>query len=136
MMLWYRIKDVFRNLKWRCQRFKRGYADVDAWDIFTWFTTNLEQMLEDLAISHHGFPVGFDKLFNNDNELFHNDDERDRKWTNMLYEMASCLRFMRNFHKEYVVVDREECERRYAEYCRIKKRFFDMFEENIEELWD
>ena len=37
MSLSYKIKDFWYDLRYRIQRFKRGYGNRDVWDIDHWF---------------------------------------------------------------------------------------------------
>ena len=44
--LWRSFISKCRKLKWRCQRFIRGWADEDTWDIEGWFIEILLPMLK------------------------------------------------------------------------------------------
>ena len=57
MLAKYMIKDFFRDIKWRYQRAKRGYADIDVWDIDYWFMNIIPKMLTQLRDTTHGAPV-------------------------------------------------------------------------------
>ena len=48
----YRIRRFFHdrwfNFRQRCQRFLRGYADSDVWDMDHWFIDTLKPMMEQM----------------------------------------------------------------------------------------
>ena len=50
------LKYYFKEIKWGCQRFKKGYCDSDWWDISLWFFHNLEGLLSDLAKHTISYP--------------------------------------------------------------------------------
>lgn len=56
----YRIIDFFKYLpkeiKWFCQRGKRGYSDMDVYSIDDWFLTVIVPMLRQLKETKHGYP--------------------------------------------------------------------------------
>ena len=55
MSIFFKIKEIKNTLKWRCQRFMRGYADVDVWNIDSWFVKTMAPMLKQFrenSISH------------------------------------------------------------------------------------
>ena len=60
MWLRYRIKELFSSLKWKVQRFKRGYADVDVWNFETWFLGTIPKMLTQLKKQLHGCPINME----------------------------------------------------------------------------
>ena len=50
------LKYYFKEIKWGCQRFKKGYCDSDWWDISLWFFHNLEGLLSNLAKHTISYP--------------------------------------------------------------------------------
>lgn len=52
----YKIRMFFLRLKWRIQRFKRGYSDSDCWDIDTWFYNIMPSILTTYLNTIHGWP--------------------------------------------------------------------------------
>lgn len=60
MWLRYRVKELFSSLKWKIQRFKRGYADVDVWDFESWFLDIIPKMLTQLKKQLHGCPINME----------------------------------------------------------------------------
>lgn len=49
--------DNWRDLKWRIQRFKRGYSDSDTWNIDYWFCNVMPKMLKQLRKNTMSFPA-------------------------------------------------------------------------------
>ena len=60
MWLRYRVKELFSSLKWKIQRFKRGYADVDVWNFESWFLDTIPKMLTQLKKQLHGCPINME----------------------------------------------------------------------------
>lgn len=52
----YKIEMFFLHLKWKIQRFKRGYSDYDVWDIDTWFYNIMPKILQTYLENVHGWP--------------------------------------------------------------------------------
>ena len=55
-----RKKDAKREEKAKQQRYERGYADSDVWNLCNWFICTTRPMLQDLAKNHMGFPATID----------------------------------------------------------------------------
>lgn len=57
MYLFYRIRFLIKELPWKLrrnwQRFRRGWAYSDVWDIDYWFMEMLEPMLRHLKEHHY-----------------------------------------------------------------------------------
>lgn len=70
-----RIEDKIDKFKWRCQRFKRGYADIDVWNMNDWFIDIIPRMLKDLNDDLHGSPM----------EL------TEKQWRAILAKMIKCF---------------------------------------------
>lgn len=76
--LWWRICDCWKDLGYRRQRFKRGYASCDVWELRSWFVNTLRPMLEDLRVHHTGCP----------------DELTDEEWEAILGKMIKLLAIM------------------------------------------
>ena len=131
-MLYRRIKwaieDKFENLLERCQRFRRGFAWMDVWNMDTWFIHTVEPMLRHLAEHGNGY----------DDEEFRTPEE----WKGMLLYMADLLHDMdgKNLVEEkYGGYDRLTTEN-VTEMYRIRdenrRKFFELFSEYFYSLWD
>ena len=76
--VWMRVEDAWRNFRYRCQRFRRGYSDYDVWDFQMWLVHMLRPMLED--ITHHLYT--------------HPEDLTFEQWREILQEMLHLLSLM------------------------------------------
>ena len=47
---------VFRKLKWKFQKMKKGYCDQDIWGMDYWFFEQFPKMLRELRETKHGVP--------------------------------------------------------------------------------
>lgn len=52
------FRDAFYDVKYGVQRWRRGYSDVDLWNLCDWFYESMNKMLPALRKKHHGYPVG------------------------------------------------------------------------------
>lgn len=63
-MPFYRVRNFIREKWWefrqRCQRFKRGFAWGDVWDMDAWFISTAKPMLEHLLKKHWGHPCNIE----------------------------------------------------------------------------
>ena len=135
MNLYYKIKweikDAWWNFRKRCQRFKRGYAYSDVWDMDQWFMDTIKQMLIHLKEHGCGYPMEF--------------NDRD-EWCAILDEMINCLTLMDRYKVEeslgFVGIEgwrrmkHEDHVRIYEIMMKNKNRFFELFNKHFYELWD
>ena len=54
----FKIKYALKRFKFRCQRFVRGWADEDSWDIAAWFTGQMKCILPEFYKNNNGIPAG------------------------------------------------------------------------------
>ena len=134
MWLRYRVKELFSSLKWKIQRFKRGYADVDVWDFESWFLETIPKMLTQSKEQLHGHPV---------------DMEFD-EWENYLQEMinhlevASTIEDIDDYYPEdykYLSESEKNSLREksieHVKYCEEElHKGLKMLEERFFDLWD
>lgn len=130
MVLFYKlsnfISDKWWNFRKRCQRFQRGYAWGDIWDMDVWFINTMTPMLQHLLNTHHGNPATI----------------TNKEWELILQEMIDCLALMdENKAQEYLnIADDDysaESRNRVDELTKEKKnRFFELFSEWFYCLWD
>lgn len=140
MNLYYRlkwkIKDSWWHFRKRCQRFKRGYAYVDVWDMDQWFMEIVKPMLIHLRDNGIGCPA----------EFYNEEDDGDEAWKNVLTEMIDCLDFM-DEDKVYTFLGfsqyedcwrmtREDIQKVYEIRESNKNRFFELFSKHFYDLWD
>ena len=72
----YFLRDKFYNLKWKLQRFHRGYSDNDAWSIRDWFLLTMPKVLDTMRANLHGSPYGI----------------TFEEWQNILERMSYCFK--------------------------------------------
>lgn len=124
------IKEWFYDIKYRCQRFIRGYADCDVWNINEWFIKTLEPMLKELASTTSSSPY----MYTYD------------QWVLKLNEMADALHFMLEdniieeleggWDKYLSDISIEDYQRVSNTIVQNKDKFFEMFIEEFWSLWD
>ena len=136
MNLCYRIKntisDFWYDFRCRCQRFKRGWAYGDVWDMNVWFKRTVKPMLLHLYHNHTGVPMEF-----KDNPC---------GWKEVLNEMITCLEFMDEEDvcaflgfceiEDYKRMTKEDHESVYRIMEEKKNRFFELFSKYFYDFWD
>ena len=134
MWLRYRVKELLSSLKWKIQRFKRGYADVDVWDFETWFLDIIPKMLTQLKKELHGCPINM----------------QFEDWENYLQEMinhlevASTIDDIDDYYPEdykYLSESEKNSLREksieHVKYCEEElHKGLKMLEERFFDLWD
>lgn len=122
----YRIESMWGNFRSRCQRFRRGYAWTDVWNMNQWFIDTVRPMLEHLLKHHSGYPGNMSP----------------GQYDEELSEMIECLRLMDEENaKEYCRFQEDNISmgaiQKYEDVMeKSKKRFFYLFEKNFWSLWD
>ena len=133
-----RIKIYFKmntyNLRKRYQRFKRGWAYSDVWDIDAWFMDIIKPMLIHLRDHGVGIPLS----------LYEEGVENERAaWEAILTEMIECIDCMEEDAalKKLGLYDstnwsKEDYEAVTNMMENNKNRFFELFSEYFYSLWD
>ena len=132
MNIYYHIKNTITNawydFRCRCQRFKRGWAYGDVWDIDQWFMRTIKPMLIHLKNNGTSYPIGFNDI---------------SEWRTVLEEMINCLNFMDEDYTldffdfdNYDCMTRDDWEHVYEIRINNKNRFFELFSEHFYDLWD
>lgn len=129
-MPFYRVRNFFCNKWWefrkRCQRFKRGFAWCDVWDMNGWFISTARPMLEHLLKKHCGHPCNIE----------------NEEWETTLQEMIDCLELMdEDKAKSYLgIADDNYSAESYKKVCGLmeekKDRLFELFSKWFFDLWD
>lgn len=126
MNLFYRIRFRVRELPWKLrrnlQRFRRGWAYSDVWNINHWLMEILEPMLRHLKEHHFSTPF----------------DYTDEEWEARLGQMADCLHLMdeENVIEEVYGGDAMKSQEIYETMRENKEKFFEMFSHDFYTLWD
>lgn len=128
----YKIDRLWDNFRVRCQRFKRGWAYSDVWDLDVWFMYTVKPML----IHLRDYGIGIPK------ELYVDGENERVNWENTLTEMINCLTLMdEDVARERLGISDSDCS--VESYKRTndlmeenKDRFFELFSEYFYALWD
>ena len=75
---WVRIEEKWKNLRYRSQRFKKGYSDRDVWEMRDWFIQTAKPMLRELSAKAYNYP----------------EEAGEEQWREILLEMADLLEIM------------------------------------------
>ena len=132
MKLNYRIQNTLYNFRARYQRFKRGWAYGDVWDMDIWFIRTVKPMLAHLRDHGIGIP----------GEFCIGEDANRIYWENTLTEMISCLELMDedNAEKYLGMSDDDYSVESYKKINDLveenKDRFFELFSKYFFALWD
>lgn len=123
--LWHCFISKCRKLKWRCQRFIRGWADEDTWDIDWWFIKTLSQMLKKFKEDNDSHPF---KL---------SEEEWDTILDNMVYYLEGmneegAVKQLYGEGANLIVDDYTEINNHMA---TSKEKFFELFVQYFYELW-
>lgn len=136
MNLYYKIRNTIREFRYelrtRCQRFKRGYAWSDVWDMDVWFMNTVKPMLIHLRDKGIGMP----------GILWNEQDDSRKPWEDILTEMINCMELMSEDNVEkYLGIDLQDYS--HESYKKVrdcmdenKNRFFELFSEYFFHLWD
>ena len=128
-----KTRDFWYDLRVRCQRFKRGYAYSDVWDMDFWFMRTAKPMLTHLRDYGIGVP----------NALYLEGAENEREaWESILTEMIECLELMDedNAQLHLGIADDDHSIESYNRVWNLmlekKNRFFELFSQHFYSLWD
>lgn len=136
MNIYYKIRNRIRELRYelrtRCQRFKRGYAWSDVWDMDVWFMRTVKPMLIHLRDHGIGMP----------GELWNEQDDSRKPWEDILTEMINCMELMdEDSVEEYLGISDDDYS--HESYKKVrdcmdenKNRFFELFSKYFFHLWD
>ena len=128
LWLWVRIRDWCRDLRYRCQRFKKGYSDRDVWELRDWFIRNVKPMLRELSAKAYNYP----------------EEAGEEQWNKILLEMADLLDVMDIWDDtaacKHVGLEPEDKSPEAirlisAEKEKAKERFFYLFNKWFNDLW-
>ena len=126
MKLFRRIRRFISDKNWEfrrnLQRFRRGWAYTDVWDLDSWFIGMLEPMLRHLKEHHSGVPVCY----------------TEEEWEQRLDEMVKHLHLMDEYNvsKELYGENPKKYQQVYETQLRHKDKFFEMFSKDFYNLWD
>ena len=123
-----RLKYKLNKLRAHFQRFKRGYAYTDVWNMDCWFIETIRPMLIHLRDNSVGCPYLCEDL-----------DENERRWKDILTQM---IVYLENMDEDNLIKDYESVglcvdnERIYKAMNENKDKFFELFSKYFWCLWD
>lgn len=129
MWIFHRLWNIFivkcRKLKWRYQRFIRGWADEDTWDIDWWFIKTLSPMLKKFKEDNDANPFKlseeeWDTIL--DNMIYYLEGMNEEGAVNQLYGEGANL----------TVDDYKKISNHMA---TSKEKFFELFVQYFYDLW-
>lgn len=133
MKLHYKLANIIYDFRSRRQRFARGWADGDVWNMNDWFIKTVEPMLKHLRDNGCGVP----------NELYDEGLDSREQWEAVLDEMVRCLHLMDEENVRMALGLYRRHGLSYDEHKRIgdtmeenKNRFFELFSKWFFDLWD
>ena len=118
--VWVRIEEMWNNLRYRCQRFQKGYSKRDVWEMRDWFIRTAKPMLRELSTKAYDYP----------------EEVGEDQWRKLLLEMAELLEVMDLWEdgaarKAAGIAENDRSVEAYrllnAEQERAKDRFFFLF---------
>ena len=123
--LWHSFIDKCRKLKWRCQRFVRGWADEDTWDINWWFIETLLPMLKKFKEENNGHPF----------EL--SEEEWDKVLDDMIYYLEGMDEdgAVKHLYGEGANLTLGRYKEVRAHMADSKEKFFELFVPHFYDLW-
>ena len=128
LWLWVRVKDRWDDLRYRCQRFKKGYSDRDVWEMRDWFIQTVRPMLRELSAKAYNYP----------------EEAGEEQWHEILLEMADLLEIMDVWddiaaRKQVGVAEDDNStvalQLISAEKEKAKERFFFLFNKWFYDMW-
>ena len=126
--IWVRIEEKWKNLRYRSQRFKKGYSDRDVWEMRDWFIQTAKPMLRELSTKAYNYP----------------EEAGEEQWREILLEMADLLEIMDIWddtaarkQADLEADDKSETTVQLisAEKEKAKNRFFFLFNKWFYDLW-
>ena len=128
LWLWSCLADSWNDLRYRCQRFRKGYSDRDVWEMRDWFIQTAKPMLRELSAKAYNYPEEAD----------------EEQWREILLEMADLLEIMDIWddaaaRKQAGVGAEDKSEIAVqlisTEKEKAKNRFFFLFNKWFDDLW-
>ena len=123
--LWHCFIGKCRKLKWRCQRFIRGWADEDTWDIDWWFIKTLSPILKKF------------KEDNDSNPFKLSEEEWDKILDNMVYylEGMNGEGAVKQLYGEGANLTVDDYKEISNHMTHSKEEFFKLFTQYFYDLW-
>ena len=117
-----KLKDLKFDLKMRYQRFKKGYADIDTWNLDGFLEETFRKMLIQFKEEHNGYPPNL----------------TPEKWEEILDRMIFLLGEMNEYtcsKKTDLGSTIKEMKEKYDYMVKCKNEFYDLMKEHHYQLW-
>ena len=123
-----RIEEKWKNLRYRSQRFKKGYSDRDVWEMRDWFIQTAKPMLRELSAKAYNYP----------------EEAGEEQWREILLEMADLLEIMDVWDdtaaRKQAGVEADDKSQTGAQLIgaekeKAKNRFFFLFSKWFYDMW-
>lgn len=133
----YWILDHWDSFRARCQRFRRGWADEDAWNIDFWFRETMQPMLTYFLEHINSYPTSDSDI------VCLSDDENLKLWKDTISKMIELLNKMDpdpdwdepgNYEDRSRIIEQIQTHREEAN--KAKDEFFQLFSKYFYNLWD
>ena len=123
--LWHCFIGKCRKLKWRYQRFIRGWADEDTWDIDWWFIKTLSPLLKKF------------KEDNDCNPFKLSEEEWDTILDNMIYYLEGMNEesAVKQLYGEGANLTVDDYKKISNHMATSKEKFFELFAQYFYDLW-
>jgi hypothetical protein len=121
----FQIKYALKRFKFRCQRFIRGWADEDSWDIAGWFIGQMKCILPDFYKNNNGIPADM------------TEEEWDKTLDDMIYYLEGMTEegAIRQLYGKEQQVTQETIRETYNYMRDSKDKFFELFAKYFYDLW-
>lgn len=126
------FRDIFYGVKYGIQRWRRGYSDVDLWNLCDWFHEMMGKMLPEIRKKHHGYPVGMT------NEEYESKLDRLIELQPYLdwYTGENIVKAELGIKDELFLHSEEDVKAVNKRNTEKKDEFFNLFSELFYNLWD
>ena len=123
--LWHCFIGKCRKVKWRYQRFIRGWADEDTWDIDWWFIKTLSPMLKKFKEDNDSNPFKF------------SEEEWDTILDNMIYYLEGMNEegAVKQLYGEGANLTVDDYKEISNHMTHSKEEFFKLFTQYFYDLW-
>jgi len=125
----YDFELCIKNIKWRRQRAKRGWADCDIWDMYAYLGKVISEMLIEMKRIQHDYPTHLTEYI----------------WDYLVDQMISGFQLVADQDNDFISIEglegkpRELLEVKYAKEIRNNKkleRSLELFKKNFLNLCD
>lgn len=110
-----RRKDEEFDERMKKQRYERGYADIDVWNMYDWFLKTVKPMLMQYRKNHIGSPASLGENYKNEEGIWVNDKCHD-EWNVILDRMIFLLNEMDEDTCSMVNPFQEDVEKAHDEF--------------------